>query len=72
MVSVLPLAGSKLNALYCPYCLRRRLFNEIIRKSYIETCKSGNLDAVLVRCPDCGLVLTAEIEIPPLLFPNLN
>jgi len=46
----------------CPFCLRQVETSEAIRQQHHETCRSGILDASLLRCPTCGLVLAAIVE----------
>jgi hypothetical protein len=47
---------------YCPHCLRRVAGAEAQRQAHRETCRSGALDVALLRCPTCGLVLSAEVQ----------
>jgi hypothetical protein len=56
---------------YCPVCLRRIGAAEAHRRAHRERCPSGPLDALLVRCPTCGVVLAAEVG-PPAILPALD
>ena len=47
---------------YCPRCLRRVGAAEARCRTHREACRSGPLDVVLLTCPSCDLVLTAEID----------
>ena len=47
---------------YCPHCLRRVAGGEAQRQAHRETCRSGELEVSLLRCPTCGLVLCAEVQ----------
>lgn len=49
---------------YCPHCLRRVCTDEARRQAHREACRSGALDVSLLRCPTCGLVLSAEVLQP--------
>lgn len=50
---------------YCPHCLRRVCAGEAQRQEHHEACNSGAVDVSLLRCPTCGLVLSAEVQQPP-------
>jgi hypothetical protein len=47
---------------YCPHCLRRVAGGDAHRQAHRETCRSGALEVSLLRCPTCGLVLSAEVQ----------
>jgi len=49
---------------YCPHCLRRVCAGEAQRQEHHEACHSGAVDVSLLRCPTCGLVLSAEVKQP--------
>jgi hypothetical protein len=48
-------------SLYCPHCLRRVCAEQAKRQDHREACLSGVVDVLLLRCPTCGLVLSAEV-----------
>ncbi len=50
---------------YCPHCLRRVYAGEAQRQEHREACNSGAVDVSLLRCPTCGLVLSAEVKQLP-------
>ena len=50
---------------FCPCCLKGVPLEKVERRSAHEDVASGALDVDLVRCPRCGLVLAAEVPLPP-------
>jgi hypothetical protein len=52
---------------YCPHCLHRVAPEEARRQAHREACRSGAVDVSLLRCPTCGLVLSAEV-LPDVLL----
>jgi len=54
---------------YCPRCLRGVGASETQRRAHREPCQSGALEAQLLQCPTCGLVLAAEIDAQALPLP---
>lgn|GEM_PF-5289266 len=48
---------------YCPCCLQSVRPDAARPRLHHEACGSGPIDAVLLHCPSCELVLAAEVDV---------